>query len=72
MTTDSHHVVTETRQHDNTKTKRKMYLQNPQILDCGEIHFSDSCDVVPVQIPGEREEGKKHLVMSPSDKTNNL
>ena len=29
-------------------------LQNPEVLDTGEVHFGDSGDVVSVQIPTER------------------
>lgn len=38
----------------STKTKKQTNLQNPEVLDAGEVDFSDPGDVVSVQIPAER------------------
>lgn len=39
------------------KTKKETNLQNPEVLEAREVHFSDSCNVVSVQIPAERNTG---------------
>lgn len=36
------------------KTKKETNLQNPEVLEAREVHFSDSCNVVSVQIPAGR------------------
>lgn len=42
----------------NVENKQKVTnLQNPEVLDAREVHFSDSGDVVSVQIPTERNTG---------------
>lgn len=37
-----------------TKTPKATNLQNPEVLDAGEVDFSDPGDVVSVQISVER------------------
>lgn len=40
--------------HQNIATKKERNLQNPEVLDARKVHFSDSGDVVFIQIPVER------------------
>lgn len=53
----SHHKVFE------SKTKKETNLQNPEVLDAREVHFSDSGDVVSVQIPAERNTAVTNLIV---------
>ncbi len=41
---------------------KEINLQNPEVLDAREVHFSDSGDVVSVQIPTERNTGVTNLI----------
>lgn len=50
------------------KKEREPNLQNPEVLDAREVHFSDSGDVVSVQIPAERNtDVRKYVWTKPSN-----